>query len=136
MHRMVVLAAGAAAALILGIGVGWVLIPKSAPAPEARIAQPELTTGSIAARPAMAAAPQAQAVQPPAFPPPPAFPASMPAPQARPAAAMAPAAQPGRAAVANSRCDNPNALGIARTVEIDTGLRRRAVQGLRFSRTG
>jgi peptidoglycan/xylan/chitin deacetylase (PgdA/CDA1 family) len=33
---------------------------------------------------------------------------------------MAPAAQPGRAAVANSRCDNPNALGIARTVEIDT----------------
>jgi peptidoglycan-N-acetylglucosamine deacetylase len=115
MHRIAVLAAGAAGALLLGIGIGWLLIPTGTPAPEARIAEPELTTGSVTPRPAMAAAPQAQAAQPPSFP----APAPQPMPQARPAAVMMPAAQTGRAA-ASSRCDNPNALGIARTVEIDT----------------
>jgi peptidoglycan/xylan/chitin deacetylase (PgdA/CDA1 family) len=124
MQRITVLAAAAAGALILGIGIGWVLIPKATPAPEARLAEPEFATGSISARqttprPTMAAAPQVQPAQPSSLPLPQSFPppAPMPAPQARPAAAMMPV--PSQAA-ASARCENPNGLGIARTVEIDT----------------
>jgi peptidoglycan/xylan/chitin deacetylase (PgdA/CDA1 family) len=45
-------------------------------------------------------------------------PAAVPAPAAAPAAAPAPA--PAAPAVAKAKCDNPNALGVERVVQIDT----------------
>jgi peptidoglycan/xylan/chitin deacetylase (PgdA/CDA1 family) len=107
MRRTTVLAAGAAAAVILGIGAGWMLSSKE-PA-EAKATERELTTGTVASRTAAAAA-QPQAAQPQSFPP-----SAAPAPpQAKPAAG-----QPARVA-AGPRCDNPDALGVSRTVAIDT----------------
>src|SRR5262245_32550883 len=103
MQRMTVWAAGAAAVVVLGIGVGWMLTSRDAPnGPEAKAADRELTTGTIAARTA-AAQPQpapAQASQPQAFPAAPSSP--------QPKVAAAP------------RCDKPDALGVFRTVAIDT----------------
>jgi peptidoglycan/xylan/chitin deacetylase (PgdA/CDA1 family) len=111
MHRMTGLAAAAAATLVLGIGIGWMFSSGGEPAPaasEAKIAERELVTGTVASRPT---APP-QVAQPPSFPPPTAAPA-------RPAAAIMAGAQ-AKAAAANGRCENPDALGIYRTVEIDT----------------
>jgi peptidoglycan-N-acetylglucosamine deacetylase len=105
MQRMTVWAAGAAAVVVLGIGVGWMLMSRDASSgPEAKAGERELTTGTIAARTA-AAQPQpapAQASQPQAFPP-----------------AAAPSSPPPRVAAA-PRCDKPDALGVFRTVAIDT----------------
>jgi peptidoglycan/xylan/chitin deacetylase (PgdA/CDA1 family) len=110
MHRMTGLAAAAAATLVLGIGIGWMFSSggEQAPAaPEAKIAERELVTGTVAPRPT---APP-QMTQPPSSPPT--------AAPVRPAAAMMAGAQ-AKAAAANGRCENPDALGIYRTVEIDT----------------
>jgi len=116
MHRMTGLAAAVAAAVTLGIGIGWMLSPKEqAPtAPEATLAERELVTGTVASRANTAAPPQPQAAQPQSFTPP-----AAPAPQARPTPAMMAPAQ-AKAAAAGARCENPDALGISRTVEIDT----------------
>ena len=101
MHRMTGLAAAIAAAVTLGIGIGWMLSPKeqTPTAPESTVA---------------AAPPQPQAAQPQSFTPP-----AAPVPQARPTPAMMAGAQ-AKAAAAGARCENPDALGISRTVEIDT----------------
>jgi peptidoglycan-N-acetylglucosamine deacetylase len=116
MRRMTVLAA-AAASVTLGIGVGWILSP-SAPAPqasEATAAERELVTGTIASRTIASygvteAAAQPRVVQPQPLPP-------SPAPvTARPEPATAPPPRP----AANSKCENPDALGVSRTVAIDT----------------
>jgi peptidoglycan/xylan/chitin deacetylase (PgdA/CDA1 family) len=112
MHRMTGLAAAAAATLVLGIGIGWIFSSGGEPAPaapEAKLAERELVTGTVAPRPN--ASPQL--AQPPSSTPPTAA-------QARPAAAMMAGAQPKAGAAANARCENPDALGIHRTVEIDT----------------
>ena len=117
MHRMTGLAAAAAAALVLGIGIGWMFSSRGEPAPtapEAKAVERELVTGTVAARPAAGANTQPQVAQPQSFPPPVAM-----APQARPAAAMM-GGPPAKAGAANSRCENPDALGISRTVAIDT----------------
>jgi len=119
MYRMMGLAALAAAAAILGIGIGWALGPQ-APAPdvpEAKAVEREVMTGTIAsygpASPAVASAqPQVAQLQPV---PPPAAP--MPA-QARPSTAT-PSSPPAKTA-ASPRCENPDALGVHRTVQIDT----------------
>jgi hypothetical protein len=69
MHRMTGLAAAAAATLVLGIGIGWMFSSGGEPAPaapEAKIAERELVTGTVAPRPT---APP-QMAQPPSFPPP------------------------------------------------------------------
>jgi len=110
MRRMTVWAAAGAAAVVLGIGAGWMLTSKEpAPSgPEAKAGERELTTGTIAARTA-AAQPQAAQSQP--------APAPSAVPQAKPAAA--PPAPQARVA-ASPRCDNPDALGVSRTVAIDT----------------
>jgi len=115
MHRMTGLAAAAAATLVLGVGIGWMLSSGGEPAPaapEAKAADRELVTGTVAARPP--AAPQT--AQPPSFAPPNAPAAA----QARTSGAMTAGAQPKAGAAANARCENPDALGIYRTVEIDT----------------
>jgi peptidoglycan/xylan/chitin deacetylase (PgdA/CDA1 family) len=114
MHRMTGLAAAIAAAVTLGIGIGWMLSPKEQAAPETTPAERELVTGTVAARANAAAPPQPQAAQPQSFTPP-----AAPAPQARPTPAMMAPAQ-AKAAAASARCENPDALGISRTVEIDT----------------
>ena len=113
MRRMTGLAAVAAAAVALGVGVGWILSPK-APALEAsemQVLDRGLMTGTVAARKTDAATARPQVAQPPSFPP---SVAQM-TPQARPAPAMIPAK-----AAANPKCENPDALGVSRTVEIDT----------------
>ena len=134
MDRITGLAVAAAAAVVLGIGigVGWILGP-SAPAPqaqeakqEAKVVGREMVTGTIAPRTVASqvtaeAAAQPRAAQPQSIPPqsfpPPAAPMT---PRAEPTAAMMPV-PPGRAGIApNSRCENPDALGISRTVAIDT----------------
>ncbi len=116
MHRMTGLAAAIAAAVTLGIGIGWMLSPmEQAPtAPETTVAERELVTGTVASRVGTTAPPQPQAAQPQSFTPP-----AAPAPQARPTPAMMAGAQ-AKAAAAGARCENPDALGISRTVEIDT----------------
>ena len=116
MHRMTGLAAAIAAAVTLGIGIGWMLSPKeqTPTAPETTVAERELVTGTVASRAGTAAPPQPQAAQPQSFTPP-----AAPAPQARPTPAMMAGAQ-AKAAAASARCENPDALGISRTVEIDT----------------
>jgi peptidoglycan/xylan/chitin deacetylase (PgdA/CDA1 family) len=108
------LAAAIAAAVTLGIGIGWMLSPKEQTAPETTPAERELVTGTVAARANAAAPPQPQGAQPQSFTPP-----AAPAPQARPTPAMMAPAQ-AKAAAASARCENPDALGISRTVEIDT----------------
>jgi peptidoglycan-N-acetylglucosamine deacetylase len=119
MSRLTWLAAAATAAVALGIGIGWMLTSREPAAPEPKFAERELATGTIAPRPAAVAAAQPQAVQLQSAPPQsfPLAPAPVP-PQARPAAAM-PSAAPTKVA-ANPRCANPDALGVARTVAIDT----------------
>jgi peptidoglycan/xylan/chitin deacetylase (PgdA/CDA1 family) len=118
MYRMTGLVAAVAAAVALGIGLGWTLSPQEpAPSvPEAKAAEGELATGAVASRAAAVATAQPQMAPPQSLPPP----APLMAPQARPAAAMMPGS-PGKAgAAANSKCENPDALGVSRTVAIDT----------------
>jgi peptidoglycan/xylan/chitin deacetylase (PgdA/CDA1 family) len=118
MRRVTVLvAAGAAAAVMVGFLVGWLFSSKDLASTEltAKIADDNLVTGTIPAR-APAMAPLAQPQMPPA----------------QPQAAMAPplAAPPGfppriqtataEPAAPKSACRTPGALGVARTVEIDT----------------
>ena len=71
MHRMTGLAAAIAAAVTLGIGIGWMLSPKeqTPTAPETTVAERELVTGTVASRAATAAPPQPQAAQPAPAPP-------------------------------------------------------------------
>lgn len=118
MRRMMGLAAAAAAAAALGIGIGWVLAP-TAPvpeAPEAKAVDREVVTGTVASRAAAMANTQPQMAQPQSFPPP----AAPMAPQARPATAMTPSPPAKVGAGATPRCKNPDALGVHRTVQIDT----------------
>jgi peptidoglycan-N-acetylglucosamine deacetylase len=114
MRRGTVLAAAAGAvAVVGGFTLGWVLLLRepAADAPEAKLADANLVTGSIPSRAIGAPAPQPQSLQAP-----------------RDSGAMAPAAAPPplpmqkRAAAepAKVSCRNPGALGVARTVEIDT----------------
>src|ERR1700754_746926 len=107
MHRMTGLAAAAAGMLVLGIGIGWMFSSGGEPAPaapEAKAADRELVTGTVASRPT---------APPQGAPPPSSAPPSAPtAAQARPAAAMMAGAQPKAAAAANARCENPDGLGI------------------------
>jgi peptidoglycan/xylan/chitin deacetylase (PgdA/CDA1 family) len=117
MHRMTGLAAAIAAAVTLGIGIGWMLSPKeqTPTAAEATASERELVTGTVASRANTAATTQPQVAQPQSFAPP-----AAPAPQTRPTATMMPGPQAKAGAAANARCENPDALGISRTVEIDT----------------
>jgi peptidoglycan/xylan/chitin deacetylase (PgdA/CDA1 family) len=89
------------------------LSPKAQTGPEVTLAERELVTGTVASRANTAAPPQPQAAKPQSFTPP-----AAPAPQARPTPAMMAPAQ--AKAAAGARCENPDALGISRTVEIDT----------------
>ena len=102
MHRMTGLAAAIAAAVTLGIGIGWMLSPKeqTPTAPEAAVAERELVTGTVASRANTAAPPQPQAAQPQSLTPP-----AAPAPQARPTPAMMAPAQ--AKAAAGARCRIP-----------------------------
>jgi peptidoglycan-N-acetylglucosamine deacetylase len=120
MRRMTVLAAAAATSVTLGIAIGWILSP-TVPAPEAKATDRELVTGTIGSRAteshsAAEAAAQPRVVQPQPLPPPP---APMTA-RAEPAMA-APTRPPGMAgSAANLKCENPGALGVSRTVAVDT----------------
>ncbi|MGA7489652.1 MAG: polysaccharide deacetylase family protein [Xanthobacteraceae bacterium] len=116
MRRMTGLAAAVAAAVALGIGIGWILGPKAPDAPEAKAVDREVVTGTVASRSGAVADTQPQAAQPQSFPPP----AAPMTPQARPAAAMIPGPPATARAAASPRCENPAALGVHRTVEIDT----------------
>jgi peptidoglycan/xylan/chitin deacetylase (PgdA/CDA1 family) len=110
------LAAIVAAAVALGAGVGWILGPE-APAPEAQAAQVVdggLMTGTVAARKTDAATAQPRQAQPQSLP----TSVAQMTPQARPAPAIIPG--PPAKAAANPKCENPDALGVSRTVEIDT----------------
>jgi peptidoglycan/xylan/chitin deacetylase (PgdA/CDA1 family) len=81
-----------------------------------RKAEPELVTGTIALRPILPAQMQAPSAPPEAF-----LPPSSPSAFATPTRTAFPA--PGRANVAatpTSACDNADALGVSRAVEIDT----------------
>ena len=118
MHRIMGLAALAAAAVALGGGIGWILGPQApaAEAPQAQAVEREMTTGTAAPRlAAMASAPLQVAEPQPS--PAPAAPMSA---QAQPAPAMIPPAPPKANAAARAKCENPDALGVHRTVEIDT----------------
>jgi len=74
--------------------------------------EPELVTGSIAARPTLQPQMQAPPLPPEAF-------LAAPATNASPGALPTPA-RANIAASASSTCENPNALGVSRIVEIDT----------------
>jgi peptidoglycan-N-acetylglucosamine deacetylase len=115
MRRIVVLAAGIAAAVSLGMGVGWMLAPQATEQEkrEHRTADREAITGTVASSAITAALTQPQSVaQPPSVPSAPA------ASHARAAASMVPA--PAAKPAAKGRCDNPEALGVSRTVQVDT----------------
>jgi peptidoglycan/xylan/chitin deacetylase (PgdA/CDA1 family) len=122
MRRMTGLAA-AAGAVILGIGVGWILSP-NVPEPtatQAKIAEAQLVTGTIAARPTesyatVGAATQPRMVVPQPLPPPP---APMTA-RAEPAMAATPRPPSMAGSAVNLKCENPGALGVSRTVAVDT----------------
>jgi peptidoglycan-N-acetylglucosamine deacetylase len=120
------LAAAAAAAVTIGYAVGWVLGPKD---PASKVSEAgierELVTGSLSLRtPAVPAAFQSQAARPQSAPAPatqlvrPAV-APMP-PRAEPTAAMMPGPSGKAGFAASPRCANPDALGVSRTVAIDT----------------
>src|SRR5262245_61649577 len=117
MHRIMGLAALAAAAVALGGGIGWILGPQApaAEAPQAKVVERDMTTGTAAPRlAAMASAPLQMAEAQPSR-----APAAPMSAQAQPAPAMIPA-PPATAGAARARCENPDALGVHRTVEIDT----------------
>ena len=102
MRQVTVLAAAAAVVAILGIGVGWWILSPREPAPAAPAAKAvegELTTGTVASRP------------PPSQPPRSLKPAS-------PTCAVGASRQTGHAT--DPKCENPDALGVSRTVAIDT----------------
>jgi peptidoglycan/xylan/chitin deacetylase (PgdA/CDA1 family) len=108
MRKVAVLAAGCSAlAVLVGLGAGraWFSLPTHAPeTTQARNASAELTTGAISARwPAPASSAPSSTPTP--------------APSIQPPRAQAPAQAP---APVRQACSNPDALGISRTVEIDT----------------
>lgn len=123
MRKFAVLAAGCSTlAVLVGFGAGrawFTLTPAQLDAARAPAAAEELTTGTIAARwPTPGGLPAGSSNG--ATPAPTIQPARAtvdPAIGAKPAALPAPAPAPVRQAQA---CSNPNALGISRTVEIDT----------------
>jgi peptidoglycan/xylan/chitin deacetylase (PgdA/CDA1 family) len=111
--------------------------PAAPPAPRTPVASPVQTLPAQPVAAAPAAPSPAPAAPPPAAPPPAILVAQAPAPAAAPPAAPAPAAQPPAAAKPAApapqaaapppaappkpvACANPNAMGLARTVEIDT----------------
>ncbi|WP_420135352.1 polysaccharide deacetylase family protein [Rhodopseudomonas sp.] len=104
MRRVAVLTAGCSVlAVLVGLGAGRAYF--SAPSAPAASASSELTTGAIASR----------------WPTPASEAPKSPAPMVQPVVAKEPAAIPAPApAVQQQACTNPNALGISRTVEIDT----------------
>jgi len=114
MRKIAVLAAGCSTlAVLVGFGAGraWFNLPTHAPeTTQARSSAGELTTGALSARwPAPAS--QASSGAP------------TPAPSIQPPRAQAPAAAPTPApapAPVRQACNNPDALGISRTVEIDS----------------
>jgi peptidoglycan-N-acetylglucosamine deacetylase len=112
MRRATVLVAAAGAAVMAGFFVGWLFSSKepAAAALQTRIADRDLITGTIPSRPTgMPPQPQSQL-----------------APQAAAVAAAAPSALPMQkraaadAVAPKPSCRNPGALGVSRTVEIDT----------------
>ncbi len=117
MRKFPVLVAAAAVATVSVIGVTAKYYLNSSAVQTAASAKPELTTGSIdtrwpkpgverqaAAEPApQVAAPQARSLQ-----------------TAAASGAVPSSAPEKRAAAAKPACDNPNALGVSRTVQIDT----------------
>jgi peptidoglycan-N-acetylglucosamine deacetylase len=118
MHRIMGLAALAAAAVALGAGIGWALGPQGpAPdVPEAKAVEREVMTGTAAPRLAAMASAQLQVAQAQPSP----APAAPMSSQAPPAPAMIPAPPAKVGVAARARCENPDALGVHRTVEIDT----------------
>ena len=107
MRRVTVLVAAAATTAVMGgFFVGWLFSSKEpAAAPEAKVAERELVTGTIPMR-----APMAQPQMPPA----------QPQPAMTPATATPPRSQGTAEPAPKSTCRTPGALGVARTVEIDT----------------
>ncbi|MGP9811851.1 polysaccharide deacetylase family protein [Rhodopseudomonas sp. NSM] len=108
MRRVAMLTAGCSAlAVLVGLGAGRAYF--TAPTAPAASASSELTTGAIASR----------------WPTPTAETSKAPAPTVQPVVAREPAAMPAPApapapAPMQQACSNPNALGISRTVEIDS----------------
>jgi peptidoglycan/xylan/chitin deacetylase (PgdA/CDA1 family) len=103
-------------ALAVAVGITSFILGR-----EFRLHQPEaeLVTGSIAARPTLPSQSQAPSLPPEAFLAP-SSPNAFPAP-ASPSVSPSGFAAPARAsAVAPTVCENPNALGVSRIVEIDT----------------
>src|SRR5438270_2262523 len=114
MRRMTVLAAAGAVAVAVGVisfVVGrslWFPAPVAAALP-AKATEPELVTGAVSARALPAPQPQMTAV-----------PAVASAPPTNPAALPTPGRKNAAAVAAVPSCRNPDALGVARVVEIDT----------------
>ncbi|ABE39183.1 polysaccharide deacetylase family protein [Rhodopseudomonas palustris] len=105
MRKVVALTAGCSAlAVLVGLGAGRAYF--SAPSAQTVAASSELTTGAIASR----------------WPTPTSESSKAPAPTIQPAVAREPAAMPAPAPAPApvQACNNPDALGISRTVEIDT----------------
>ncbi|WP_322516417.1 polysaccharide deacetylase family protein [Rhodopseudomonas palustris] len=108
MRRVAMLTAGCSAlAVLVGLGAGRAYF--SAPTAPTAAASSELTTGAIASR----------------WPTPTAETSKAPAPTVQPVVAREPAAMPAPApapapAPMQQACSQPNALGVSRTVEIDT----------------
>ena len=119
MRKFAVLAAGCSTlAVLVGLGAGraWFSLPSGkVDAARASAASEDVITGTIASRWPVPGGAQSSAAQTPAPAIQPARATTDPAIGAKPAALPSPAAAPSRQA-----CSNPNALGISRTVEIDT----------------
>jgi hypothetical protein len=107
------------------------LVPQSTTSPPATLSAPVLAPAALPALVPPAAGTQPTTTPAPAraqLAPPPAVPAAAPAraplpsltPQRAPLAAPPPAPEPSRASAPTVKCDNPSALGVSRTVEIDT----------------
>jgi peptidoglycan/xylan/chitin deacetylase (PgdA/CDA1 family) len=138
MKRGVIAMAGGAIATLLLAAYGivqagwWIYVPSQKEAPPAITAQAPAPVAALPQSVTVAQAPPAPAprpatspitgtIPPAAAPPPPAIVAPAAPPVAAPPAAVAqPAAAPPAAAVKPMACANPNGMGIARTVEIDT----------------
>ena len=115
MHRMTGLAAAIAAAVTLGIGIGWMLSPKEQSRQRRRPRSPNANWSPGRWR-------RVRTPQRPFSPRPPSR-----NPHAAGRAGTASQADPrddgaraSQGAAAGARCENPDALGISRTVEIDT----------------
>ncbi|HTV27500.1 MAG TPA: polysaccharide deacetylase family protein [Xanthobacteraceae bacterium] len=114
MRRQAILASVSAIALAVGITSFMLGREFRLHEPE-----PELVTGSITARPTLPSQMQAPSLPPEAFLPP-SSPNALPVPASPNANPGAFAATARASAVAPTTCENPNALGVSRIVEIDT----------------